>query len=179
MRPYSALMALGVFILFAAASAKAADLEVLRAQIPFTFKAGTATLPPGEYVFRFDGVELPGVLRVRGRDGRGGALVLTQQAEVPEGSGDQPKLVFEKDGSQYVLSQVINSASHFAIQVLKPRPGGKRERSEAPRTEGPSRALTGLDMAGPDLCLARIPSWPRWWLLSPAPYMASREVQGW
>jgi hypothetical protein len=133
-RPYSALMALGGLILLGggAASANAADLLAVRARIPFTFKAGGATLPPGEYSFRFDGAELPGVLRVRSQDGRGGAFVLMQKAEVSESSGDQPKLLFEKDESDYVLSQVLDPGIHYGIEVVNTRPRMEPERSEAP-----------------------------------------------
>jgi hypothetical protein len=129
-RPYSAVIALGGYILLGAASANAADLIALRAHIPFTFKAGSATLPPGQYFLRFDGVELPGVLRVRGQDGREGAFALAHGAYVPDGSGDEPKLVFERDGSKYVLSQVLDPGVRYGIEVSKPRPGGEPERTE-------------------------------------------------
>lgn len=83
---------MGGFILLGTTSAKAADLETLRAKVPFTFKVGEAELPPGQYVFRYDDAEQPGVLRVRGQDGHGGAFVLTQKADVPEASGEEPRL---------------------------------------------------------------------------------------
>jgi hypothetical protein len=128
-RPYFALMALGVFILLSAGSANAADLGAVRAYVPFSFEAGKTTLPPGQYVFRFDGVEMPGVLRVRGQDGREGAFVLAQKAHVPEGSGDEAKLVFEKEGSQYVLARVFDPGFGGGVQVLKASPRGEPERS--------------------------------------------------
>jgi hypothetical protein len=133
-RRYSAVMALGGLILLGggAASASAADLLAVRARVPFTFKAGGATLPPGEYFFRFDGVEQPGILRVHSRDGRGGAFVLMQKAEVSEGSGDQPQLRFEKDENDYVLSQVLDPGINYGIEVVNTRPRGEPERSEAP-----------------------------------------------
>src|SRR5262245_25591117 len=126
----SVVMVLGGLILLGTVSANAADAEALRAQIPFAFKAGGATLPPGQYVFRFDGVEQPDVVRVRSQDGRAGALVLTHRADVPAGSGEQPKLVFEKDGSQYVLSHVFDPAFGFGIQLLNPRSSAEPERGE-------------------------------------------------
>jgi hypothetical protein len=121
-----------VLVAAGAASANAADLLAVRAHIPFTFRAGGATLPPGDYTFRFDGVEQPGVLRVRSQDGRKGALVLSQKAELPGGSGDQPRLRFEKDESQYVLSEVLDPGIRYGIEVVKTRPRGEPERSEAP-----------------------------------------------
>ncbi len=125
-RPYSALMALGLIVLLGAASADA-DLIALRAKVPFSFKVGGRTLPPGDYSFRFDGVELPGVLRVYSQSGREGVLIQTLKAEIPEGSGDQPTLIFDKDGGEYVLAQVLDPG-RYGIQVLNPRPRGERER---------------------------------------------------
>jgi hypothetical protein len=123
-------MVLSGLILLGTASANAADAEALGARVPFAFKAGGATLPPGYYVFRFDGAELPDVVRVRSQDGHQGALVLTNRADVPAGSGEQPKLVFEKDGSQYVLSHVFDPAFGFGIHLLSPR-AAEPERREA------------------------------------------------
>lgn len=119
---YSALIPLGGFILLGAVSANAADLE---AKIPFTFQFGGAILPAGQYDFRFDFSELPGVLRVERRDGRGGAFVLTQKADIPQGWGDQPKLIFEKNGDQYVLSEVFDPGFSVGVRLLNPRPRGE------------------------------------------------------
>jgi hypothetical protein len=132
-RPCSTLMALGAGIfLLGVASPSAADVEALKAHVPFTFMVGGATLPPGQYVFRFDYSELPGVLRVRTPDGREGAFVLAQNADVPEGSGEEPRLVFEKDGDRYVLSKVLDPDFRFGLRVLNPRPQGEPERPETP-----------------------------------------------
>jgi hypothetical protein len=123
MRTCSASMALGLFMLLGAASADA-DLLALRADIPFSFQVGEATLPPGEYTFRLDGAELPNVLRVRGPKS---VLILTWKAESPESTGDQPKLVFEKDGDRYVLSEVLDPG-RYGVHVLNPRLQGEPER---------------------------------------------------
>ena len=130
-RRFSIMMALGGLTLSGTASATAADLLALRAHIPFAFKAGDAILPAGHYLFRFDFIEQPGVLRVRDQYGHGAAFVLSRRADVPEGVGDEPKLVFEKKGSEYVLSNVLDPAIRFGIEVRKPRRRGEPERMDA------------------------------------------------
>ena len=125
-RPHSASMALGLFMLLGAASADA-DLLALRADIPFSFQVGEATLPPGEYAFRLDGAEFAGVLRVRSQSDRGEVLILTRKAESPESAGEKPKLVFEKDGEEYLLSQALDPG-RYGIHVLDPRRRADAER---------------------------------------------------
>jgi hypothetical protein len=112
-------IALGLFLVLGAASADA-DLIALRAHVPFSFKVGEKVLPPGDYAFRLDGAEFAGVLRVRGESAREEVLILTRKAEIPDSSREKPKLVFEKDGEEYVLSQVLDPG-RYGIQVLNPR----------------------------------------------------------
>jgi hypothetical protein len=126
-RPFSASMAFGLLALLGPAPGGAADLMAVRAQVPFSFKVGERTLPSGEYSFRFDGAEQPGVLRVRGEHGGGGVLIQALRTEIPEGSGDKPKLVFEKEGEEYVLSQVLDPG-HVGVQLLDGRDRREAER---------------------------------------------------
>ena len=118
-RLHSAAIALGLSLLLGAASADA-DLIAVRAHVPFSFKVGEKTLPPGDYAFRLDGAEFAGVLRVFGESDRGEVLILTRKAEIPDSSREKPKLVFEKDGEEYLLSQVLEPG-RYGIQVLNPR----------------------------------------------------------
>jgi hypothetical protein len=52
-----------------------------------------------------------------------------RKAEVPEGSGDEPRLVFEKDGDQYVLIRVLDPGLRFGIEALPRRPDLEPERT--------------------------------------------------
>jgi hypothetical protein len=109
--------AVGAITLLAAVCSYAAGSEVLSAHIPFPFKVGKAILSPGEYYFRFDQASMPDVLSVWTRDGGHGAFVLTEKTELPRGSGDRPKLIFEKDGGRYRLAEVFNPSDEFGVQI--------------------------------------------------------------
>jgi hypothetical protein len=84
--------------------AVAAQAQMLKVAVPFDFSAGQATLPAGDYI-----VSKPGnsqnVLVIRAENGGGNAFVMTAGAIAPRAS-DQGKLVFNRYGSQYFLSQV-------------------------------------------------------------------------
>jgi hypothetical protein len=109
--------AVGAITLLGAVCSYAAGSEVLSAHIPFPFKVGNAVLSPGEYYLRFDQASMPDVLSVWTRDGGEGAFVLTEKADLPRGSGDQPKLIFEKDGGRYLLAGVFNPGNDFGVQI--------------------------------------------------------------
>jgi len=130
-RSFPVIMALGAVTVLGAAFAQAQDAEALKANIPFTFKVGKALLPPGDYELRFDDAAMPGVLRVRSQDGHEGAFALTEKADAPKGGGE-PKLVFDKDGGQYVLTEVVDPDAERALQLLGTHPSANRERDERP-----------------------------------------------
>ena len=75
----------------------AAGADTIRCQVPFSFTVHGKTLPPGEYTFSDDA----SVLLVRGFGQ--GAVNLTNRLE--SSTEEQAKVVFEKDGDDYVLTQ--------------------------------------------------------------------------
>jgi hypothetical protein len=118
-------MALGSFILLGAISAHAQGFGRLRASLPFTFTVGSTTLPPGEYDLSYDDAEDPGVLTVRSRDGRQGALVLTEAADSP-GALHQGRLVFEREGDRYVLTEIFSPGETVGVEILGTHPARER-----------------------------------------------------
>ena len=110
----------GLSLLLGASSARAEDIEVLKARVPFAFVVGGATLPAGEYELSFDDAKMPGALRLRSRSGHG-IFVLTSKADLPRGSEDEPRLVFEKKEDRYVLTEVLDPGNGFGIEVLGPK----------------------------------------------------------
>ena len=78
----------------------------LVADIPFDFQIGKATLPPGQYIFNF-GFLNSGPLSIQSRDGSRNAIALTS-AVAPSTNSGTAKMVFNRYGSDYFLSQVWN-----------------------------------------------------------------------
>lgn len=113
-------MALGGLVLMGTAYAQGA--ESVRAKIPFAFKVGQATLPAGEYSLRYDPAEAGSVLTVRSSDGRHEAFVLTEPVNAGHGTPNANKLVFERDGTSYVLSEVFSDESSLGLEVLGTHP---------------------------------------------------------
>jgi hypothetical protein len=58
--------------------------------------------------------------------------VLAHGTDVPEHSEDQPKLVFDKDGDEYVLSKLLDPAFDFGIETLRPERRGEPDAKGAP-----------------------------------------------
>lgn len=74
-----------------------ARADTIRCQVPFSFTVHGKTLPPGQYTFSDDA----SVLLVRGLND--GVVNLTNRLESP--TEEQAKVVFEKDGDDYILKQ--------------------------------------------------------------------------
>jgi hypothetical protein len=120
MKKQSFLMA-GVLMLSSMAAtqvARAQDAMVV--DIPFAFTAGNATLPAGEYrVQKLD--RNSAVLLVHCWDARASALVITNAAQAKE-TQTESKLVFNRYGNRYFLSQVWNAGSIRGRQLpISPR----------------------------------------------------------
>jgi len=111
-------VALGSVVLMGTGRAYAQSTESVRAQIPFDFKVGRATLPAGEYQLRYDPAEAGSVLTVRSADGRHEAFALTEAVEARRGTPSTDKLVFEREGTSYVLSEVFTGESNVGLEVL-------------------------------------------------------------
>jgi hypothetical protein len=111
-------MALGGLVLVGTGSAYAQSAESVRAKVPFDFKVGQATLPAGEYNLKYDPADARGVLTVRSADGHHEAFVLTEAVDARKGTPNTNKLVFEREGTTYVLSEVFTDDSRVGLEVL-------------------------------------------------------------
>ena len=89
--------------------------RVIKANIPFNFVVGNEVFPAGRY-----SVALVGPVMLELRDSRGRALikVLTQSVQTLVTS-DRPKLRFDNEGSQNVLTQVWQEGHEIGQQVLR------------------------------------------------------------
>jgi hypothetical protein len=103
-------------ILLAAVSAFAQ--QAIKAQIPFRFHMGGSILPAGSHTV--DTAVARGVLRFRLVDGPSSAMTLSnavQSVTIPT----EPKLVFNRYGDQYFLSQVWAGSSNTGRELPKSR----------------------------------------------------------
>src|SRR5258707_635758 len=98
---------LGAIFIVGGSKAQAQVLGELKANIPFEFHAGGATLPAGTYTIRVvDSLE-DNLLEIRGADNHRAALLDTRDAR----SSILPKtseLVFNHTGSDYYLSRIFD-----------------------------------------------------------------------
>ena len=97
-----------------------AGADTIRCQVPFSFTVHGKTLPPGEYTFSDDA----SVLLVRGFGQ--GAVNLTNRLE---SSREEPaKVVFEKDGDDYILTQAW-MGDGTGRELMLPKTNGEHRRS--------------------------------------------------
>jgi hypothetical protein len=103
--------------LLAAASVFAQGSQRIIVQVPFGFHVGNSVLPAGRYTVDTD---TPSVLRLRSDDSKSSALILTNPVEKLNTSS-QGKLVFNKYGDEYFLSQFWASGYNTGRELRKTR----------------------------------------------------------
>jgi hypothetical protein len=89
--------------LLAAAGLYAQSSQTLVAKVPFGFHVGSVALPAGEY--NVDMKTAPGFVRVVSADRKAVAIIASFAEQAPE-YNQQGKLVFNRYGDNYFLSQV-------------------------------------------------------------------------
>jgi len=131
MKKQSFLMAGFLVLSSMAATQVARAQETLVVNIPFAFVAGNATLPAGDYrVQKWDGNS--SLLLIQCSDPRESAVVITNAAQAKEVQSES-KLIFNRYGKRYFLSQVWTSGSIRGRQLLKsPR---EKEMAQVARIE--------------------------------------------
>ena len=125
-KTYRLVAILGIFLGFAAVSVRAQAPSKVEVNIPFEFSAGKTTLPAGIYtVKRLSGNNVT----LRSENGRSTAIL---NAPVTNNSTDPnavERLVFERYGDQYALSQIWLTAD-TGRQVWTNKKGQRSERIE-------------------------------------------------
>ena len=89
--------------LLAAAGLYAQSSQTLVANVPFGFHVGSVALPAGEY--KVDPQAAPGFVRLISADHKSVAIIGTFATQAPK-YNEQGKLVFNRYGDNYFLSQV-------------------------------------------------------------------------
>jgi hypothetical protein len=109
---------IGVALGMSTISAQGQITGQLEANIPFTFHAGGAKLPPGKYIIHvLDNTDL-GLMEIQSADGRTAALFQVQEAQ----DSTEPKkteLVFNHYGSRYFLSKLFDEGDKVGSAVVE------------------------------------------------------------
>jgi hypothetical protein len=105
---------------FALAGTSYAQSTGVRAEVPFSFAVGDKVLPAGNYTIKS---ESPHVIVIKNHDHPAeAALSLVNQAS--NGSPNGGKLLFQKYGSQYFLSEILCNSADMNLSI----PPSKREK---------------------------------------------------
>lgn len=104
--------------LFAAITICAQGSQTLKVQVPFGFHVGSSMLPSGEYTV--DTEAAPGVVRLRSADSKSTVMIQSNAVQTAGATG-QGKLIFNKYGDEYFLSQIWHAGSNIGRQLPKTR----------------------------------------------------------
>lgn len=132
---------LAFFALLAATPVYAqSEINVGKIDIPFGFTIKDERFPAGEYIVKRATQNSADVLMVRGEDGRGGRMFMTQPAKSSVRM-NQGKLVFHRYGDQYFLSQVWTPGDATVHELRKSRQERAVER-ELAMAHGAAQRIT-------------------------------------
>jgi hypothetical protein len=93
-----------LFVAVVASAVIAQSRPQLRADVPFSFHAGSAVLPSGKYTINRP-ASTNGMILVRAENGGKGAYVVSNNKEKGT-AANASRLVFRRYGDQYFLAQV-------------------------------------------------------------------------
>ena len=105
-----------VVVLFAAASVYAQGSHRLIVQVPFGFHVGASILPQGEYTVDTDAG--PNMVRLRSADSKSSVIIQAISVQTLT-TTSQGKLIFNKYGDEYFLSQVWTAGSNRGSELRK------------------------------------------------------------
>lgn len=107
-------------LLCASAHAQAAHAPV-KAHVPFSFAVGRELMPAGDYLISFVSTQADlQTIVIKSADGRTSRIVRMASVEARE-SRDAGRLVFNRYGGQYFLSQVWEPAERTGLAMRRTR----------------------------------------------------------
>jgi hypothetical protein len=115
---FKGLATFGVLLTLTVASGQAQTGSEIVANIPFDFTTGKTSLPAGTY--RVKRVS-DNMLLFRSSDGKKSVLVLGRQAE-QVGTRKPARIIFNRYGDRYFLSQTFLSEADLGCEVNPSRP---------------------------------------------------------
>jgi hypothetical protein len=110
--------------------ARAQVVDVIEADIPFEFTVRNSTLPAGEYTIKRINSVSPGTMEIRNADGTQRLVFLVTSAETLK-QPDHTKLIFDRVGDQYFLSEIFEIGNRSGVELMKSRVEQKLEKEGA------------------------------------------------
>jgi hypothetical protein len=138
-----ALVMAGMMALTAMASTRVAQAqEMMVVNIPFDFVAGNTTLPAGEYSIRVVAPEQT-VLLINRKDAAASAFMNTNAVTKTE-IQTESKMIFNRYGDRYFLSQVWTAGNSRGRQLLKSAREKEMAQIAKSETQGQVTLVAGL-----------------------------------
>lgn len=110
-----------VTTMLAVAPVHAQTKSQLKASIPFNFQIGHKTLPAGDYTIQCVNPDAgKTALLIKSVDGRTSRMVIMTPAQAAQVQ-EQSRLVFNRYGDQYFLSQVWTGGDSYGLELRKAR----------------------------------------------------------
>ena len=111
---------LSFLLMLTAANASAQSERSKAIKIPFNFIVGQKTLPAGEYTVEPNRKDFDKVWLIQSRDGQASVLIMTMLAQANK-TQENTRVVFNKYGDQYFLSQIWTPGNSTGRELLMPR----------------------------------------------------------
>lgn len=130
---YKILVAAGLLALFSVAPTTHAQIGgVIVARVPFSFSIREKTLPPGDYIFAVVQIGSSDALKITSADHHTVVVVPSRPAQA-KSTNALPKLVFNRYGDRYFLSEVYGLDDASAQQVARNREEDRLAKSASER----------------------------------------------
>jgi hypothetical protein len=111
----------GLLAILAVSSIHAQSSREMTANIGFSFTIGDKTFPAGEYsVTRLNPANDKAALVIKSADGRTSKIVLTVPVQASR-TQESARLIFNRYGEQYFLSQVWTPADNTGLELSRSR----------------------------------------------------------
>ena len=102
------------------APVRAQVVDTIVANVPFDFTVRDSTLPAGEYTIKRTYSADPGLMQIRSADGDEVLLFVVGSAEAAK-EPDQTKLIFDRVGDRYFLSEIFEEGNNSGVGLPKSR----------------------------------------------------------
>ena len=123
------VVAASSFAIAGGTAARAQVVDTIVADIPFGFTVRDATLPAGEYsIKRIDSVD-PSVMEISSADGA--KLVFLVGSAQATKQPEQTKLIFDRVGDRYFLSEIFEEGNNSGVELKKSRAERELEKEGA------------------------------------------------